>query len=194
MRWVPGIDYLPEFLAVDEAAQLFSVLQQELPWRQQEVVLFGKRMMQPRLTAWCSDPGITYAYSGLRLQPRPWHPAVAAIRTRLESELGLPFNSMLANAYRDGRDSMGWHADDEPELGAHPVVASLSLGATRRFRVRPRSGAPPDLKPAGIDLAPGSLLLMRESCQSRWQHCLPRRTKPVGLRINLTFRRVLAET
>ncbi|NND45479.1 MAG: alpha-ketoglutarate-dependent dioxygenase AlkB [Xanthomonadales bacterium] len=193
MRWVPGIDYLPAFLARDEAAQLCSVLEQELSWRQQAIVLFGKRVMQPRLTAWSSDPGITYAYSGLRLQPAPWHPAVAAIRARLKSELGLPFNSMLANAYRDGRDSMGWHADDEPELGARPVVASLSLGATRRFRVRPRPGAPPGQQPAGIDLAPGSLLLMGESCQSRWQHCLPRTAKPVGLRINLTFRRVFAE-
>lgn len=192
MRWLTGIDYQPGFLSPTEARGLLESLASGLDWRQRDVVLFGKRVPQPRLTAWCSDPGVRYTYSGLRLEPCAWHPALAGLRERLAKELDYPFNSVLANAYRDGQDSMGWHADDEPELGPEPLIASVSLGASRRFRVRPHPGRVSDLQPRGLDLAPGSLLVMRGQSQALWQHCVPKTKKAVGLRINLTFRRVRA--
>lgn len=185
------MDYQPGFLCPAEASSLLETLANGLEWRQQDVFLFGKRAPQPRLTAWCSDPGINYSYSGLRLESGAWHPALRQLRERLETDLGQAFNSVLANAYRDGQDSMGWHADNEPELGPEPLIASVSLGATRRFRVRPRPGRASDEQPHSLELASGSLLVMRGQSQARWQHCVPKTKRPVGLRINLTFRQIL---
>lgn len=185
------MDYQPGFLCPAEASGLLETLANGLEWRQQDVFLFGKRAPQPRLTAWCSDPGINYSYSGLRLESGAWHPALRQLRERLETDLGQAFNSVLANAYRDGQDSMGWHADNEPELGPEPLIASVSLGATRRFRVRPRPGRASDEQPHSLELASGSLLVMRGQSQARWQHCVPKTKRPVGLRINLTFRQIL---
>lgn len=142
--------------------------------------------MQPRLSAWYADPGVCYRYSGIRLEDRPWHPRLAELRERLEAELGVSFNSVLCNAYRDGQDAMGWHADDEPELGTRPVIASLSLGHARTLRLRPRTGGPS----TGHFLESGSLLLMEGRSQADWQHAVPRTRRASGLRINLTFRRI----
>lgn len=151
-------------------------------------MLFGQRMRQPRLVGWCADAGVEYRYSGLRLRPAPWLPALDALRHRLNAKLDCRFNSVLLNAYRDGADSMGWHADNEPELGLEPVIASLSLGAPRRFRLRPVNGG----AALGFDLASGSLLLMRGRSQADWRHAVPKTRRQVGLRINLTFREILA--
>ena len=179
-------EYTPGFLSPSEADDLAGVLWQEMDWKQQEILLFSRKVMQPRLTAWCSDPGISYRYSGLLLSPAPWHERLDRLRRSLKRSSGSGFNSVLLNAYRDGSDSMGWHADNEPELGQYPHIASISLGATRRFLVRPSGGG----KSFGLDLEHGSLLLMKGASQENWQHSIPKTTRQTGLRINLTFRKI----
>lgn len=184
-------EYRPNFLAEGQADRWLQRLWRELEWRQQEITLFGRRVMQPRLIAWYGDPHAIYAYSGLTLSPLPWHPVLRDLKDRLEALTGGHFNSALANAYRDGRDSMGWHSDDEKELGPAPLIASVSLGAERRFLVRPRSrAAGTRVASHGITLGHASLLLMRGDSQRRFQHSLPRTRRPIGLRINLTYRLV----
>ena len=176
----------PTFLLPPDAHALLAQLTAEVAWDQRSIRLYGREMPQPRLTAWYGDPAARYTYSGLAWEPRPWTPALLALRQRVETATGARFNSVLLNQYRDGRDSMGWHADDEPELGPAPAIASLSLGAARRFRLRPRAGlAHP---PLSLDLPGGSLLLMRGPTQQHWQHALPKTARLVGPRLNLTFR------
>jgi len=142
-----------------------------------------------RLSSWIGDADAVYTYSRTRFEPRPWTPTLIALRAELADRYGLRFNSVLANLYRDGRDSMGWHSDDEPELGAEPVIASLSFGATRRFRLRSRTTREVALT---IGLAHGSLLAMRGATQRLYQHDLPKAPKEEGARINLTFRWIRA--
>jgi alkylated DNA repair dioxygenase AlkB len=174
------------FLPAQEAADLLTQFSAEVAWEQRSIRIFGQQVPQPRLTAWYGDSAARYSYSGLTWEPRPWLPALLALRQRLEAATGNRFNSVLLNHYRDGRDSMGWHSDDEPELGPAPVIASLSLGATRRFRLRPRAGL--TYSPLGLDLPTGSLLLMRGPTQQHRQHALPKTARPTGPRLNLTFR------
>jgi len=176
----------PVFLPAAEATALLAQLTAEVAWEQRAIRLFGQEIPQPRLTAWYGDPDARYTYSGLAWEPRPWTAALRALRQRVEAATGARFNSVLLNQYRDGRDSMGWHADDESELGPAPAIASLSLGATRRFRLRARPGPRP--APLSLDLPGGSLLLMRGPTQQHWQHALPKTSRPVGPRLNLTFR------
>ena len=181
----------PAFLPAAKAQVLLAQLTAAVAWEQRSIRIFGQEIPQPRLTAWYGDAEARYTYSGLAWEPRPWLPALQALRQRLEAATGARFNSVLLNLYRNGRDSMGWHADDEPELGSAPAIASLSLGATRRFRLRPyraqpRAGLGP--APFGLDLPSGSLLLMRGPTQQHWQHALPKTARPVGPRLNLTFR------
>jgi len=175
------------FLAPVEADRLLSDLWDQLDWKQHEIMLFGRKIAQPRLSAWYGDPEARYRYSGLQLEPLPWHPLLLGLKNKLEDHLRHEFNSVLANAYRDGKDSMGWHSDDEPELGAEPLVASLSLGSERRFLVRKKG----DSRSTGIWLEHGSLLLMKRGCQEIYQHSLPKTQKQSRLRINLTFRQIL---
>lgn len=187
---VPGAEVALDvaWLAPAEADALFEALGREVAWENHPVRLFGREHATPRLSCWIGDPGARYRYSGLVREPQAWTPALAALRTRLAAELDATFDSVLANLYRDGRDAMGWHADDEPELGPRPVIASLSLGATRRFLLRHRDGTPR----IALDLPHGSLLVMRGATQATYRHALPRTARPVGPRINLTFRRVVA--
>lgn len=189
---VPVVDgelrYWPQALDADEAAVLFDALRRTSGWEQEEIVIFGERRRVPRLVAWHGDPGAAYTYSGTFHEPQPWTPELAGLRRRVESLSGQSFNSVLLNLYRDGSDGMGWHADDEPELGRNPVIASVSLGATRRFRLRHRRGR---AEPLTLPLASGSLLLMGGELQHYWLHAVPKTKQPVGERINLTFRRVL---
>jgi alkylated DNA repair dioxygenase AlkB len=184
-----GADLLYDatFLAPAEAAAAFVALRHATPWEIHVIRLFGKPVDSPRLSAWIGDAGVAYRYSGTRFEPHPWPPALAALRDRVAAAAGTRFNSVLANLYRDGRDCMGWHSDDERELGTRPVIASLSLGAERRFRLRHRQHPQHALD---LELAPGSLLLMRGDTQRHHRHALPRTAKPVGERINLTFRHV----
>lgn len=177
----------PGWLGVAEASALFATLLDGIPWENHPVRLFGREHPAPRLSCWIGDAGAAYRYSGVRREPRPWTPALAGLRERVAQAADAAFDSVLANLYRDGRDAMGWHADDEPELGRAPVIASLSLGATRRFVLRHRSGAPR----LALDLPPGSLLVMRGATQAHYRHALPRTARPVGPRINLTFRRIV---
>ena len=186
-----AFDYHASFLGAAEADAALQCLWKELDWSQREITLFGRKVMQPRLVAWYGDPEARYRYSGLTLEPLAWHPLLARLRERLESFTGQGFNSVLANAYRDGRDSMGWHRDDERELGAKPFIASLSLGAERRFLVRPL-GSPEGVRARsrGLTLAHGSLLVMKGQSQRDFQHSLPKTRRPCGLRINLTYRKI----
>ena len=144
------------------------------------------RACHPRLNAWYGDPGCRYGYSGTRFEPLPWTETLTDIKERLTATLGVAFNSMLANRYRDGRDSVAWHSDDEPELGRNPVIASVSLGATRRFTLKHKSRR--DIRPLAVDLTHGSLLVMSGPTQHQWLHQIAKTTRIVGERINLTFR------
>ena len=187
---LPGADirFDPEWLSQPEADALFDVLHEGLAWETHRVRLFGREIDSPRRSVWIGDAEAVYRYSGTRFVPRPWTPELRALASRLEAVSGATFNSVLANLYRDGRDGMGWHSDDEPELGPQPVIASLSLGAPRRFVFRARTG---DARLA-LTLPHGSLLLMAGETQRVYRHALPKTARPVGPRINLTFRRVQA--
>jgi alkylated DNA repair dioxygenase AlkB len=179
--------YWPAAFEAAEAGRLLEALRLGIAWQDEDILMFGRRVPVPRRVAWHGDPGAGYTYSGTPHVPQPWTPELAFVRHRVEALAGAAFNAVLLNLYRDGRDGMGWHADDESELGLNPVIASVSLGAVRRFRLRHRRR-----RDLGIDLplAHGSLLVMSGATQHRWLHALPKTKTPVGERINLTFRRV----
>lgn len=189
---LPGADveWIPDWLAPAAAAALLAYLQATVAWEVHRIRLFGREVDSPRLSCWIGDADTSYRYSGTRFAPHPWPSALLPLRERLVAHTGVAFNSVLANRYRDGRDAMGWHSDDEKELGAQPLIASLSLGATRRFVLRHRHE--PALRQA-LDLTAGGLLLMGGNTQRLYRHALPRTARPVGERINLTFRRIAAD-
>lgn len=164
---------------------LFERLLLDTPWREESVLVYGKRHLQPRLTAWYGDA--SYTYSGLRLDPLGWTPLLLEIRAAVEAACGQRFNSVLLNRYRNGRDSMGMHSDDEPELGAQPVIASLSYGATRTFILRHKRNK----QTLRLPLGDGSLLLMSGQLQRNWLHGINKSTRSLGERINLTFRYIV---
>lgn len=168
-----------------EADDLLALLRTRIDWQQEEIVIFGERRRVPRLVAWHGDPGTAYTYSGTVHEPLPWTPELQQIRHRVEELTAHRYNSVLLNLYRDGRDGMGWHADDEPELGREPVIASVSLGTTRRFKLRQRRSR---IAASTLDLAHGDLLLMAGQTQHAYVHAVPKTARPVGVRINLTFR------
>ncbi|MBI4816180.1 MAG: alpha-ketoglutarate-dependent dioxygenase AlkB [Deltaproteobacteria bacterium] len=178
----------PEWIAQGEARTLFEELRAELPWVQKTIRMFGKDILEPRLTVWLGDAEAVYAYSGVVNVPFPMTPALGALRDRLQLMLDVRFNGVLANLYRDGADSMGWHSDDEPELGANPIIASVSLGAERLFRLAHKKD-----KADRVDLRlpHGSLLVMGGTIQTHYRHSVPKTKSAVGERINLTFRRII---
>ncbi|HEY6942293.1 alpha-ketoglutarate-dependent dioxygenase AlkB family protein [Dokdonella sp.] len=190
---LPGADlrYAAQAWPRAEADALYLALLEEIAWAPHRLRLFGRELDAPRLSCWIGDADAVYAYSGARFAPQAWTPSVARVRDALQARLGLGFNSVLANLYRDGRDTVGWHSDDEPELGAEPVIASASFGAPRTFRLRSRQTREAALS---IELAHGSLLVMAGATQRLYQHALPRRTRVAGPRINLTFRRIATRT
>jgi len=175
------------WLSPDEADRALAALRDELAWEQREIVLFGRRILQPRLIAWAGELG--YRYSGQTLEPRPFTPTAGRLLARVSARAGVPFNHVLVNRYRSGADSMGLHADDEPELGLDPIVAIVSLGATRRLLVRPRRKQ--DRERHDQDMGHGTLLVMGGTCQRHYVHGIPRQAGAVGERISLTFRRLL---
>lgn len=183
--WSTRVAHLPQWLQPNEASALQRTLADEVPWTVHRIRMFGRWVDSPRLSCWMGDPGAAYRYSGVRFEPEPWHPAIRALLPRLEATCDAPFNSVLLNRYRQGGDYMGWHSDDEPELGMEPVIASLSLGVERRFLLRLR--ADHAVKQAWR-LRHGDLLLMRGDCQRVAQHALPKMAGVGGERINLTFR------
>jgi alkylated DNA repair dioxygenase AlkB len=163
---------------------------EQIPWRSEVINLWGKEHLQPRLTAWFGDAGARYTYSGLSLEPLPWTNLLSTLRGRVEALAETEFNSVLLNYYRDHRDSMGMHSDDEPELGRNPVIASLSFGAQRTFVLKHKFNK--TLKPLHVELASGSLLVMKGATQHHWKHGINKLARPCGPRVNLTFRRILA--
>jgi alkylated DNA repair dioxygenase AlkB len=192
---LPGaeVDLWPQWLDATEADALFDELRHAIAWEIHRIRLFGREVASPRLGCWIGDPCAVYTYSRSRFEPQPWPVALAALRPRVEQACGVRFNSVLANLYRDGNDAMGWHSDDEPELGARPVIASLSLGAARRFRFRRRRarGEPTQFGDTFELLLPhGSLLRMAGDTQRSYRHDLPRMRHLAEARINLTFRHV----
>jgi len=161
----------------------------EVPWRAEEVTVWGRLVLQPRLTAWYGDAGANYAYSGIQLRPHPWTPLLLDIKTRIEDAVGATFNSVLLNYYRDHNDSIGFHSDDESELGDRPIIASLSFGEERIFVLKHKRLR--EAKPLRLRLASGSLLLMAGDTQHCWRHGIPKESRQCGPRVNLTFRRII---
>lgn len=182
------VEYAPAWVSRAEADDYFSALLTNIPWEEREIVLFGRRIQQPRLVAWAGD--VAYRYSGQTLEPRPWRAPLGHLLERVRAYTDVAFNHVLLNRYRDGRDSMGFHADDEPELGPEPPVASLSFGASRRFVLVSRRGPRERLE---MVLEHGSLLVMRGKCQAEYRHGIPKDAALVGERVSLTFRRLLRE-
>ena len=162
----------------------------EISWRAEKIVVWGKTYPQPRLIAWYGDLGKNYTYSGIHLERLPWTQMLLDIKSRVEAVAHTQFNSVLLNYYRDHRDSMGMHSDDEPELGERPVLASLSLGEERILILKHKRDK--GLKPVRLQLESGSLLLMKGDTQHYWKHGIDKETRPCGPRVNLTFRRILA--
>lgn len=179
--------YWPDAFAPALADRLLGALLEETDWRQEEITVVGRRVLQPRLTAWQGDPGTDYRYSGLELHPQPWGAAVSEVRTRVESVAGVRFDSVLLNLYRDGRDSMGWHADDETALGAEPVIASATFGDIRRFVLKRRDDSSVRVE---VQPAHGSVIVMSGRAQHEWLHHVPKTARPVAPRVNLTFRQL----
>ncbi|MEY2938688.1 MAG: hypothetical protein RL062_1277 [Bacteroidota bacterium] len=180
------LQYHDAIFNITEQIQLFESLNREIQWRQEQITLFGKTHPTPRLTAWHGDSHCIYKYSGVICNPEPWTPALHVIKTRIESLLSpSKFNCVLLNYYRNGSDKMGWHSDDEKELGPNPIIASVSFGATRRFDFKQKSNP---LNKFSIQLESGSLLLMQGDTQQHWLHQLPAQKRISDPRINLTFR------
>ncbi len=188
---LPGAELclLPGWLGSCEADALVGDLLEQVQWEAHRIRMFGREVESPRLSSWIGDAGARYRYSGVSFEPRQWIPSLRQLRSRLTNELATEFNSVLANRYRSGSDCMGWHSDDEPELGVQPVIASISLGATRRFLLKHRHDS--SIK-TGFELEHGSLLVMRGDTQHCYRHSLPRTARPIGERINLTFRKIVA--
>ena len=174
----------PELFSKPESDELYTQLQQQTAWTQEPIKIFGRLVMQPRLTACYGEKAV--AYSGITMQIYPWTALLLDVKQRVEQIAGVAFNSVLLNYYRDGNDSMGWHRDNERELGLQPVIASVSFGAPRVFKLRTYKAHD---HPISVPLPHGSLLLMRGDSQHIWEHSLPKSKAGEG-RINLTFRQI----
>lgn len=182
------LDYYPQAISAAKADHLHHLLLQEIPWSSAHIVIYGRSQPIPRLQSWHGEPDTGYTYSGKTLEPLPWTPTLKILRDWLNQTFSAHINAVLCNLYRDGNDCMGWHADNEPELGSAPNIWSLSFGAERDFAIR-RSGT---TRQAGVlPLQHGSLLHMKAGMQQHWQHSLPRRKGCHHARINLTFREVI---
>jgi alkylated DNA repair dioxygenase AlkB len=181
-----GLRYAGCFLPAEQADGLLQALISGVPWQQAEIRLFGRKVLTPRLSCWMGDADAVYRYSNTTFAPEPWLDCILALKHQVEAAAGTQFNSVLLNYYRSGQDAMGWHSDDEPELGPQPEIASLSLGGVRRFLLREKNGGPS----SAIELAHGSLLLMQGDTQKNYRHSLPRTAAAVAARINLTFRAI----
>jgi alkylated DNA repair dioxygenase AlkB len=178
-----------QFFSPSESDIFLQRLTTEIEWKQKSIKLFGREIPEPRLTAWYGDADAHYTYSGTTNQPLPWNSLLLTIKDRCEEICHTQFNSVLLNFYRDGKDSMGWHQDNEPELGAEPIIASVSFGATRRFQFRHKKRV--ELPTISVNLSHGNLLIMKGKTQQFWKHQLPKTSKAIGIRINLTFRTIV---
>jgi alkylated DNA repair dioxygenase AlkB len=183
------------YLATLKLDQAYDSILHELianvPWRHENLVVWGKQFPQPRLIAWYGDLSRNYSYSGIKLAPLPWNGLLVDIKNRIEAVTGAAFNSVLLNYYRDNRDSLGLHSDDEKELGPHPAIASLSLGDERIFVLKHRTNKL--AKVVRMKLCTGSLLLMKGETQRFWKHGIAKEARPCGPRVNLTFRQIFLD-
>jgi len=177
--------FYPGFFDKQESDTYLKYLLDDIPWIQEPVTLFGRSVMQPRLTAFFGDRGMKYAYSGLSMQAEEWTPPLLRIKEKVEAKCNAAFNVCLLNLYRDGKDYMGWHRDNERSLGPLPVIASLSFGEVRLFQFRHYVEKIPVIS---LELEHGSMVLMKGETQKYWEHRLTKTTLPAGPRINLTFR------
>lgn len=186
----PGLEIQVHRLLLDplESERVFESLMAEISWGQDHITMFGKQTPLPRLTAWFGDPNMNYTYSGIEMHPEPWTPVVEHLRELCNRVASHSFNSALANLYRNGQDGVAWHSDNEVELGPTPVIASLSLGGTRKFQLR-RVDNPAEKRE--IEANSGDLIVMSGLTQQLWAHCVPKTSRHVEPRINLTFRKIL---
>ena len=175
----------PHFFSPEDRKTFFNHLKEDVDWQQEEIKLYGRTIPLPRLTAWFGDEGKTYIYSGITVEPEPWTPTLSKIKNRIEKVSEGKFNSVLLNYYRNERDSVSWHSDDELELGQNPIIGSVSFGDVRTFQLKHKTDKSPTIS---IDLPDGSYLEMAGSTQHHWLHQIPKRTRKIGPRINLTFR------
>jgi alkylated DNA repair dioxygenase AlkB len=175
-----------QWLPAARSQLIMQQLSTELCWQQPQIRMFGKAVTIPRQQVWMGEPHCSYRYSGVLFHPEPWHPLVLKLTGWVNRQLNRQFNSVLLNLYRQGDEHMGWHSDDEPELGSMPEIASLSLGQTRRFELRHQQLG----HQLNIDLADGDLLLMGGECQGYWQHRVPKQSKVDSARMNFTFREI----
>ena len=179
------LEYYSNFFNHKKSNELFQKLKTEVPWQQDDITVFGKVYAQPRLTALYGNKGKPYGYSNIVMQPHNWSPLIIFIKNEIETVCDQNFTTVLLNNYRNGRDSNGWHADNEKELGRNPTIASVSFGAERVFQMKHNTIK--DLK-QNIILENGSLLIMKGTTQHFWKHQIPKTAKPIEERINLTFR------
>ena len=181
-------EFYPNFFNKEEADLLWDKLMNETPWQQDDITIFGKKIAQPRLTCLFGNEGKPYSYSGLTMQPHAWNPTLMFIKDKVEQVANHNFTTVLANLYRNEKDSNGWHADNEKELGRNPIIASVSFGEERKFQLKHNTN--PEAK-MNVNLQHGSLLLMKEGSQIHYKHLIPKATQPKNARINLTFRTIL---
>ena len=181
---IERLEYIPKFISQAESNELFPNLEKQLAWSEENIKMFGKSIKVPRLVCWYGDDNISYRYSGVEHIGLPWTPELLLIKGYIEQRTGHTFNSVLGNYYRNESDSMGWHADNEKELGKTPCIASISLGEERLFKIRGKNSA----DKFEIMLANGSLLIMSGNFQNEWQHSIPKAKTSKNPRINLTYR------
>ena len=181
-------EFYPNFFNQEEADLLFDKLMNETPWQQDDITIFGKKVAQPRLTCLFGNEGKPYSYSGLTMQPHAWNPTMMFIKEKVDKISEQNFSTVLANLYRNEKDSNGWHSDNEKELGRNPIIASVSFGEERKFQLKHISDNNVKLS---LILNHGSLLVMKEGCQIHYKHQIPKAAQPKNARINLTFRTIL---
>lgn len=179
--------FFPNFFSKGESDSFLKNLRSNIVWKQESMNMYGKKIDFPRLTAWYGNNDKPYSFSGITLQPLPWSSEILSIKSKIEPVAKTAFNSVLLNLYRDGNDSISWHTDAEKELGTNPVIASVNFGATRKFQLRHIKTK----EKLEIELTHGSLLIMQGELQHFWQHQVPKTSKVVGERINLTFRVII---
>ncbi len=183
------VTYHPTLFSNTESEHFLRALTDNIEWRQNRIKFYGKESLVPRLEAWYGEEGKSYTYSGITMHPKPWTRELLAIKERIESTCDTTFNSVLLNRYRDGSDRVAWHSDDEKGLGPNPVIASVSFGAERKFKLRHKRFKENGLQ-TEIVLKAGSLLLMKGETQHHWRHEIPRTSRTIGPRLNLTFRTI----
>jgi alkylated DNA repair dioxygenase AlkB len=180
--------YQPQFFSSTESDRIFKVLMETVEWKQDKMLMYGKELFLPRLSAWYGDNNKPYTYSGITLNPLPWTNELLYIKEKIENVANVKFSSVLLNRYRDGKDYVGWHTDAEKELGKNPVIGSVNFGATRKFQMRRIDDHKEKFE---VELNHGTLLLMQGETQHFWQHQVPKTALEIGERLNLTFRVIL---